>query len=95
MHDRNNHFKENLKKYVQTHEHQIKFVVNDAQDLEEISEIQKQCGIENLNILLMPQGITQAQLKDKSKWLFNECNKYGYTYDPRMHIDIFGDKRGI
>ena len=95
IHSKNNHFKDNIKKYIQNHEHQIKFVVNDKEDLEEIYKVQKDCGIENKNILLMPQGITQKQLKDKSVWLFNECIKYGYTYAPRMHIDIFGDKRGI
>lgn len=95
LHTQNNHFKENIKNYIQNYEHQIKFVVNDEQDLNEIYKVQKECGIENKNILLMPQGITVKQLKDKSKWLFDECIKYGYTYAPRMHIDIFGDKRGI
>jgi len=95
LHKTNNCFFDSIKQWIKTNPYQIKFVVNKMSDLEEILKLQKDWGIDNSNIYLMPQGITREQLEDKSEWLFKMCVLTGFNYSPRTHIDIFGNKRGI
>jgi len=95
LHTRNNNFIEPLKKYMQNNNYQVKFVVNSKEDIKEILEIQKKLKIPNNKIYLMPQGVTKEQFKEKQMYMFNLCLEYGFNYAPRLHIDIFGNKRGI
>ena len=45
-------------------------------------------------ILLMPEGITQEALRARQTWLVEVCKRTGWRYSPRLHIDLFGNKRG-
>jgi len=74
---------------------QIKFVVNTDDDLISIIQIQKYFSIHSSLIWLMPQGISTKQFIDKQQYLFKICVEQGYNYSPRMHIDIFDNKRGV
>ena len=97
LHERNNHFSENIKRYVdEGYEVQLKFVYNTPDDEEEIVSLLKEldCVFDN-QVWCMPQGITEEQFKQKQKEMFNVCMKKGWNYSPRLHIDVFGNKRGI
>lgn len=74
---------------------QLKFVVNHPDDMQEIRQIADETGIDNKYIYLMPQGTTQQQLKEKRLWLADICISEGYHYCERLHIVIYGDKRGV
>lgn len=79
---------------------QLKFVVTDPSDLEEIKTNFLtlfygrfiKVGSASQYIYLMPEGITEEELKEKSKWLIGECIKNGFRYCPRLHIEIYGGK---
>ena len=73
----------------------MKFVVDTPEDLTEIQTLQTEIGIPAETILLMPQGTTAAVLQQKQEWLVNLCKENGYRYSPRVHVDIWGDKRGV
>ena len=95
MHENNNkHLLESLKALIH-HKHQLKFVVNTEDDINEINMILQKIGDDNSNVYLMPQGITEEQFKQKQKMMFDLCMEYGFNYTPRLHIDIFGNKRGV
>jgi len=94
IHNRNNNFLKPLKQYIKNNDYQIKFVVNSKEDIIEILRIKNSLEIPNERIYLMPQGITQKQFKERQKAIFDLCIKYGFNYTPRLHIDIFGNKRG-
>ena len=74
---------------------QIKFVVDNPSDMVEIDRIQRPLGIPPSSIVLMPQGITAEELRPKQEWLIEICKEHGYTYSPRLHVDIWGNKRGV
>lgn len=95
IHMLNNKFKKTVKQWMDNNDYQIKFVVNGKEDLEEIVYLKNELQIPNNKIYLMPQGITTDEFKTKEKELFEQCFKYGFNYTPRMHIDIFGNVRGI
>lgn len=96
IHSKNNTFMLSCVQWINSdNDYQFKFVANSKFDIAEIETIQKKLHIPNIKLYLMPQGITSEQFKEKQKWLFDECIKHGWNYTPRMHIDIFGNRRGI
>ena len=75
--------------------HQLKFVVQSTADLPEIQEIQAMCGTPNDRVLLMPEGIDVATLQERSAWLVELCKEFGYRFTPRLHVLLFGHRRGV
>lgn len=83
--------KEIIKKYaINSKNSFFKFVID--KDLnEEIKDIVN--GI-NLPIYCMPLGSTKNELEKNVSFVFDFCLKYGYIYSDRLHIRIFGKKKG-
>ncbi|MFT3786675.1 MAG: 7-carboxy-7-deazaguanine synthase QueE [Tepidisphaeraceae bacterium] len=75
---------------------QLKFVVSSASDLEEIDRLVRQIGlpIEPSSVLLMPEGIDAETLRSRSEWLSEVCKTNGYRYCARLHVELYGNKRG-
>lgn len=73
----------------------FKFVVDTKDDLNEILLLKKKFEIQNDKIYLMPQGTKVASLKEKQLWLIEICKEYEFNYTDRLHIHIYGDKRGV
>lgn len=74
---------------------QLKFVVSSEADLEEIRSILDQ--LQNwfpADVLLMPEGIDSATLETRSAWLAELCKRTGFRLCPRLHIALFGNRRG-
>jgi len=95
LHQTNNSFMEPIGQFVKTNLYQLKFVFSDERDIAVIESIRGINKIPRRNIYLMPQGISREQFKEKEQKMFELCVKYGYNYSPRMHVDVFGNKRGI
>ena len=95
IHGQNNNYTVPTARYVLENDHQLKYVVNEPNDVNEVRSSINDVGGATGNTYLMPQGITSEQLSAKTKWIFKNCVHYGFNYSPRMHIDIFGNKRGI
>ena len=73
----------------------FKFVVRDQSDLEEVEQVRRQFAIPAGRVVLMPEGTTAAELNARSPWLAEECTQRGYRFSSRLHILIWGDKRGV
>jgi organic radical activating enzyme len=73
----------------------FKFVIDSQEDLNEVLELLSKYNIKNTDVFLMPQGATVLGLKQKQNWLVELCKKYNFNYTDRLHIHIWGDKRGI
>ena len=84
-----------IRKFLDQYPCQVKFVVDTPEDLAEIQALQTEVDIPAETILLMPQGTTPAVLRQKQEWLVDLCKENGYRYSPRVHVDIWGDKRGV
>lgn len=76
---------------------QLKFVVGSESDIIEIKEkyIRFLKGVEPFDIMLMPLGLNREQLEKTSRLVLRECVRNGWRYTPRLHIDIFNDKRSV
>lgn len=74
---------------------QIKFVVAEPDDLEEIQLVLAQLrNWRPADVLLMPEGIDQATLTRRENWLVEICKQTGFRYCARLHVALFGAKRG-
>lgn len=84
-----------LGKLLAEYAYQLKFVVADPSDLGEILELVERLRAPAENVLLMPEGRSAAVLRERAAWLVPLCLGYGFRYSPRVHVDIWGDKRGV
>ncbi len=73
----------------------FKFVIQEEEDLEEVLCIVKDFNIDKNKVFLMPEGVDKETLEKRSSWLVEECKKYGFRFTPRLHIMIWGNKRGF
>lgn len=85
-----------LRAWCSHYDFQLKFVIASEADVEEIRAVVDSIGLEipPEKILLMPEGITQEALKARQVLLVDICKRTGWRYSPRLHIDLFGNKRG-
>lgn len=75
--------------------YQLKFVVAEPGDLAEIQQICSDLRAERSRIVLMPEGTQRDVLRERGVWLAEICKEHGYRYGPRLHVDLWGDKRGV
>lgn len=74
---------------------QLKFVACAPGDLVEIeSLLARLTGWAPSDILLMPEGRTREELASRKAWVSGACVERAWRYCPRIHIDLFGNRRG-
>jgi len=95
QHDRLRYQPEILKRLMDEFPHQLKFVVADPADLEEIRDIARETGAGRERVVLMPEGTTSDKLRARAPWIAEIAKHEGFRFGPRLHIDIWGDKRGV
>jgi 7-carboxy-7-deazaguanine synthase len=84
-----------IQRYVDAYDYQVKFVVEHKEDFDEIREVLgKVKNIDPARVLVMAQGTTKKQLSEKAKWIVELCKKNRYGFTPRLHIELFGNRRG-
>ncbi len=94
-HERNRIDVEVIRRFMGLGDYQLKFVVDRPEDIDEIDALLGRLGsYEASNVLLMPQGVTDEELTPKSAWIAQLCKERGFRFCPRLHIALFGNKRG-
>ncbi len=84
-----------VRKLMQEHPYQLKFVVDSAADATEVLVYLETLGpYDGDRVLLMPQGTQQAALERQAQWLLPWCQQHGLRFCPRAHIHWFGNSRG-
>jgi organic radical activating enzyme len=72
----------------------FKFVVVAPDDLLEVEELVAQYSLNPAHVLLMPEGRTPKDVMERSSWLAAACQTHGYRFTTRLHVILWGDKRG-
>jgi 7-carboxy-7-deazaguanine synthase len=75
---------------------QLKFVVTQPADMEEIEGMLVQLGrdVPRHQVLLMPEGTTAGALRERAPWLSELCKQRGFRYGHRLQIELYGNTRG-
>lgn len=94
-HEETRYQPEVLKQLISEYNYQLKFVISSVNDVREARDMVREIGADRDKVLLMPEGTSRQVLAERSQWLVDVCKDFGYRYCPRLHIDIWGDKRGV
>jgi 7-carboxy-7-deazaguanine synthase len=77
-------------------DHQLKFVVEDADDLAELQALLESLGgVEPDRVLLMAEGRTAEEVAARAAGVAALCLEHGFRYTPRLQLDLFGGGRGV
>ena len=95
QHERLRYQPEVLRQLMSEYEYQLKFVVASPDDLPEIAKILEDVHADRSRVVLMPEGITPEALRERAPWLTEICKREGFRYSPRLHIDLWGNRRGV
>ncbi len=95
QHERLRYQPEILKRLIQLYSYQLKFVIVEEGDLTQVRAIVEEIGAAKSRVLLMPEGIDPAVLAERGRWLAEVTKREGFRFTPRLHIQLWGNRRGI
>jgi len=95
QHERLRSQPEVLKQLMAEYEYQLKFVVASPEDMAEIAKMLEDIHADRGRVVLMPEGTTSEAIRGRAPWLTEICKREGFRYSPRLHIDLWGNRRGV
>ena len=81
--------------FAQSSKSWFKFVIQSPDDLAEMQALEQRYRIPRQRILLMPEGRDEATLHNRRLWLADLCRDHGYRFSDRLHVQLWGAKRGV
>jgi 7-carboxy-7-deazaguanine synthase len=84
-----------LSQLMRDYSYQLKFVITAPKDLMELNRIVEKLQADRDRVILMPEGIKRDVMQERGLWLAEICKREGYRFSPRLHIDLWGDRRGV
>jgi 7-carboxy-7-deazaguanine synthase len=84
-----------LSQLMSRYDYQLKFVIEKPADLEEVSALVAELAADRARVILMPEGTDADRLRERGVWLAEVCKEEGFRFSPRLHVDLYGNKRGV
>jgi len=84
-----------LRRLIESYDYQLKFVVAQPGDLEEIRGMLDRLPADRGKVILMPEGIETSILRERGAWLAEMAQREGFRFSPRLHIELWGNRRGV
>jgi 7-carboxy-7-deazaguanine synthase len=84
-----------LRRLVAEYPHQMKFVVSEPEDITEIETMRTELGVARENVILMPEGTDHETLRERGDWIVEVCKREQYRFSPRLHVELWGARRGV
>jgi len=88
QHDRVRYQPEVLQQLMRGYEYQLKFVITNANDLEEIGKMISEIGASRDRVLLMAEGTDATTIRSRAQWIAEICKREGFRYSPRLQVDL-------
>ena len=76
-------------------DYQLKFVIAQQADIGEMRQLLTKIDAPAEKVVLMPEGMDAETLNTRGVWLAEICKEFGYRFSPRLHVLLWGNKRGI
>ena len=83
-----------LARLIADYDYQLKFVIAREADMGEVCAMVSRLGAPAGKVILMPEGIGADVLRERGVWLAEICKRYGFRFSPRLHVDLYGNRRG-
>lgn len=94
-HEARRHAPEVLARWLRDYDVQLKFVIDVPNDVDAVRRyLADWPDVSPERVWLMPEGVTAEALREKAAWLAPRAAALGYHYSPRLHIELFGNRRG-
>ncbi len=72
-----------------------KFVVTSDADVAEVLHLAERFALPRVRILLQPEAVHREDLLERSRWVVEACKLHGFAFSPRLHVLLWGAKRGV
>jgi 7-carboxy-7-deazaguanine synthase len=72
-----------------------KFVVVDEADVGEVLELAERFGLPRERILLQPEALRREDFMARAPWVVEACKRHGFRFSPRLHVLLWGARRGV
>ena len=72
----------------------FKLVVGTPDDFDDACRLIEEHELPRERVMLMPEGMTDAVLKERAGWLAERCAERGLRLSPRLHVWLWGARRG-
>ena len=76
-------------------DYQLKFVVSRAEDVPELRALVAALGAPAEKVMLMPEGTSVEAVNSRGVWIAELCKEFGYRFSPRLHVELWGNQRGV
>ncbi len=73
---------------------QVKIVVS-AGDTDDVLRLVREYALPQDRVMLMPEGLTDAAVRERALALAALCVREGFRLSPRLHVWLWGAKRGV
>jgi 7-carboxy-7-deazaguanine synthase len=83
-----------LKQLMAAYDHQLKFVIAQPGDIDEVQALLATIGADRSKVILMPEGTDAGVLRERGIWLAEMCKREGFRFSPRLHVELWGNRRG-
>src|SRR5262249_51765966 len=95
QHERLRIQRDTLRRLITQYEYQLKFVVANPQDTPELGALVEALDADRERVILMPEGTDRDVLRERAAWLAEVCKAEGFRFSPRLHVDLWGNQRGV
>lgn len=72
-----------------------KFVVGEPGELDEVLRLAQRFALPRERVLLQPEGLRAEDLAARTPWVVEACKTHGFGFSPRLHVLIWGARRGV
>lgn len=72
-----------------------KLVVSERGEIGEVLHLAERFALPRERVLLQPEGLRAEELAARTPWLVELCKAHGFRFSPRLHILIWGARRGV
>jgi 7-carboxy-7-deazaguanine synthase len=84
-----------LAELMERYSYQLKFVIEKPADLAEVWALVTELRADRERVILMPEGVDRDQLRERSLWLAEIAKDEGVRFSPRLHVELYGNRRGV
>jgi 7-carboxy-7-deazaguanine synthase len=72
-----------------------KFVVTGEADLAEVLRLGERFALPRERVLLQPEALRREDLIERGPWVAEACARHGFRFSPRIHVMLWGARRGV
>ena len=83
-----------VRRLMTDYDYQLKFVIARPEDIADVRELVRAVNADAAKVILMPEGIDAGVLHERGVWLAEICKHEGFRFSPRLHVDLWGNRRG-